>query len=591
MADNVTQSYRLNNILFRGYDLSVEPSDVAIVDNTVRVQEGIAQKGDIIKIGEVKYLVTEALPSIEGVQLAKSSAARVLAQGTTYVDILVFPLGSTNDTTPLDSHKALNRTADISDVARSTWSARAADPTTTTTEDKKLFNTDSEVRGSITGEQASVEVKGAAQDPKKVAEEAILDFARFAGTLAFQRMLRNRTDSSTNESIHTYLTGIMQPFYHQLYYIPNLRNNYAILVKPETLFVPAPSCNLIFPNIKYSIGYSRAYKQEPTRLMYNTDPLAAITGDNGQHPFKLYSFLFVEDRSETVIKDGLKVHRNYIESLDSGHTNLTNRTLPLTNLTNFEQRNGIRCATVNNGSQIYLYLTSKEETIAEKTGYKYSNTQSIPNDTSTLQGVGATLGRLAKYELARQRYTVRTGSVNMYFNPYIVPGFPMMSVETTDDGLNIYGYVTSVVHDLNEKSWSTTINYNCAHDDLEELPGAFPIIEAQYTESIDDTYKDMLGDSITAIRNEEARNLVSEYGNDKNFITQSYRKIWRETLSLDEYLTGIADGAKEQEGNGYTWIQNAPGSNFFNEELQNRIKQYTEQIMTTHRAFHADDVR
>ena len=102
MADNVTQSYRLNHILFRGYDLSVEPSDVAIVDNTVRVQEGIAKAGDIIKIGEVKYLVTEALPSIQGIQIAKSSAARVLAQGTDYVDILVFPLGSTNDTTPLN---------------------------------------------------------------------------------------------------------------------------------------------------------------------------------------------------------------------------------------------------------------------------------------------------------------------------------------------------------------------------------------------------------------------------------------------------------------------------------------------------------
>ena len=590
MADNVTQSYRLNHILFRGYDLSVEPSDVAIVDNTVRVQEGIAKAGDIIKIGEVKYLVTEALPSIQGIQIAKSSAARVLAQGTDYVDILVFPLGSTNDTTPLDAHKALNRTEDILDIARSTWSARAVEVTTPTTEDKKQFNTDSEVRGSVVEKQETIEVKGAAQDPKKVAEDAILDFARFAGTLAFHRMLRNRTDASTSESIHTYLTGIMSSFYHQLYYIPNLRNNYAILVKPETLFIPAPSCNLIFPNIKYSIGYSRAFKQEPTRLMYNTDPLAAIVGDSGQNPFQLYSFLFVEDRPETVTKDGLKIHSNYIESLSSGHTNLTDRTRPLTNITNFEQRNGIRCATVNNGSQLYLYLTSKEESLSEKAD-DYSNTQSIPNDTATLQGVGATLGRLAKYELARQRYSVRNGSVHMYFNPYIVPGFPMMSVETTNDGLNIFGYVTSVVHELNEKSWSTTINYNCAHDDLEELPGAFPIIEAQYTESIDDTYKDMLGDSITAIRNEEVRNLVSEYGNDKNYITQSYRKIWRETLSLDEYLTGIADGAIVQEGNGYTWIQNASGSKFFNEEVQNRIKQYTEQIMTTHRAFHADDVR
>jgi hypothetical protein len=590
MAENITQSYRLNNILLRGYDLSIEPSELAIVDNTVRVQEGIAKAGDIIMIDSVKYLVTEALPSINGVEIAKSSAAMVLAQGSNKVDLLVYPMGSTDNNTPLDAHKALNRPADITNVARATWSARAVTAKEEPEDHTENLPTETVVRGSIVEKKEETPVTGAAQDPKKVADEAILDFARFAGTLAFQRMLTNRTDSSTNESIHTYLTGIMSSFYHQLYYVPNLRNNYAILVKPETLFIPAPSCNLVFPNIKYGINYSRAFKQEPTRLMHVTDPLASIKGTHIQEPFKLYSFMFVEDRPTTIDKDGLPVHTNYIESLSSGHTNLTNRTLPLTNITNFEQRNGIRCSTVNKGSDLYLYLVSKDANLSEK-DLEYSNVQSVANDTATLQGVGKTLGRLAQYELARQRYSVRTGSVNMYFNPYVVPGFPMASIETTSDGLNIYGYITSVVHDLSERSWATTINFNCAHDDLEELPGAFPIIEAQYTESLDTTYKDMLGDTVTAIRNGEITNLVNEYGNDKNFITQSYRKIWRETLSLDEYLTGIADGAKEQEGNGYTWIQNAPGSNFFNEELQNRLKQYTEQIMTTHRAFHADDVR
>ena len=131
-----------------------------------------------------------------------------------------------------------------------------------------------------------------------------------------------------------------------------------------------------------------------------------------------------------------------------------------------------------------MYLVSKEPNLAEK------KTLNIPIFIQWVtillawKGVGKTLGRLAKYELARQRYAVRTGSVNMYFNPYVVPGFPMASIETTSNGLNIYGYVTSVVHDLSERSWATTINFNCAHDDLEELPGAFPIIEAQYTESL-----------------------------------------------------------------------------------------------------------
>ena len=53
----------------------------------------------------------------------------VLAQGSNKVDLLVYPMGSTDNNTPLDAHKALNRPADITNVARATWSARAVTAT------------------------------------------------------------------------------------------------------------------------------------------------------------------------------------------------------------------------------------------------------------------------------------------------------------------------------------------------------------------------------------------------------------------------------------------------------------------------------
>lgn len=431
-------------------------------------------------------------------------------------------------------------------------------------------------------------VTGAGANSSTIESGGIISFAAFAQSLAFKQQLQQGFQRGGELTLHEFIVQFMTKFYHQLYYIPNLRNNYTIVVKPETLFVNAPSCNLIFPVIKSQISYTRSFKQEPTRLIQISDPVAALQGAANPTPTQLLCMMFTEQEDSGTTRNGLPMYKQYVMSLGE-HSNLTDKVHPMTNLTEYEKANGIRCSTSNKGADLYLFLKSDLAASAQGADDE-QYVISLASDTSDMSGVGNTLAKLARYELLRQRYVTRTGSIEMYFNPYIVPGFPFVSIETTENGLNIYGYVTSVVHSFTDRSWSTTVNFNCAHMDYEQTPEAYPIIESEYASKLPDTYKDMLGDNIVPITNDTVPELINTYGNDKVYLSTAYKKIWRETPSLEDYLTNVADGATLVEDNNFWWIQNPSGSTFFNTTLQERIKTYTNDIINNKLAMSVDDV-
>lgn len=540
----------------------------AVVGKTVGVDPSVVFPGSLVKIGDETYVAvadtTAVSPST--MKFPVSDAATALSEGNKTVEAVVYPPGS--DTTMTDSGSLKAETAEsVKEQNKATTAASTASSGTSS-------------------------IVGAGAD----SGEGIIDFATFTETLAFKEVLSQKFSEDGTYSVHEYLSSCMQKFYHQLYYIPNLKNNYVIVVKPENLFINAPSCNLIFPNIKASISYSRPYKQEPTRLLQISDPVAQAYGQSSG-PMCLTCLMFTEEEKTGTVVNGLPMYRTYVTSLGV-HTSLNDKIHPLQNLTSYEERNGIRCSTVNKGADLYLFLKSAANSTVGGTSSTTSKSSSANSDSYQIsipageqEGVGQTLGRLAQYELYRQRYVLRTGSLDMYFNPYIVPGFPFISIETSTGGLNIYGYVTDVAHNITERSWTTTINFNCAHSDYENSPGAYPIIESEYASKLADTYKDMLGDDIVPVKNTDIQELISTYGNDRTFMTTSYRKIWRETPSLDDYLSNVADGAKLIEEDDYWWFENGSGSSFFNTEVQARIKEYTKSIINDQLAMNNEDVR
>ena len=431
---------------------------------------------------------------------------------------------------------------------------------------------------------------GAGTPPSKLDDkkDAILPFAEIAETLAFKSMLQSGLSEDGNWTVHDYLQKIMRTFYHQIYYIPNLRNHKCIVVKPETLFINAPSCNVIYPNMKATIGYSRQFKQEPTRLLQITDPMAAVSDTKPNVLMSLQALVHMEQEKIGVTKYGMPIYKSFV--LSNGEQNLTSRNHPLNNISGYEAMNGIRSTTVSQGADIYIYLMAS----SKKTGLNDDGSEAF---TYTLgdkskeekENIANTLAKLARYELCRQRYSMRNGSVDMYFNPYIVPGFPMINVESHKGAMNIYGYVTNVVHNLTDRSWTTTVAFSAAHTDNEQTPGVFPVIESEYAAGLPNTYKYMLGPTVTPVGNEELPELMSRYNQENDYITKSYRKVWRETPTLKEYLAHIADGAVEIEDAGFTVLQNNPNAKFFDESLQARLREYSRQVMTG-RAFALEDV-
>lgn len=610
--DNVkVTSYTYNGSAENGKNDGVGACNQPVVPGkTIAVDPNIIPYGSLVEIDGVKYLANDtggALRSdgdkgIVHLDMPAWSTTEAKQYGTQTHSIIVYPPGTENTDWAVEELKAandikpgkmwsdswLNRSETLSNTQRNnqdtTLNTSLNDPfglkSNGTVQQSGSSGVNSTVNSPI--------VTGAGASSSTIESGGIISFAAFAQSLAFKQQLQQGFQRGGELTLHEFIVQFMTKFYHQLYYIPNLRNNYTIVVKPETLFVNAPSCNLIFPVIKSQISYTRSFKQEPTRLIQISDPVAALQGAANPTPTQLLCMMFTEQEDSGTTRNGLPMYKQYVMSLGE-HSNLTDKVHPMTNLTEYEKANGIRCSTSNKGADLYLFLKSDLAASAQSADDE-QYVISLASDTSDMSGVGNTLAKLARYELLRQRYVARTGSIEMYFNPYIVPGFPFVSIETTENGLNIYGYVTSVVHSFTDRSWSTTVNFNCAHMDYEQTPEAYPIIESEYASKLPDTYKDMLGDNIVPITNGTVPELINTYGNDKVYLSTAYKKIWRETPSLEDYLTNVADGATLVEDNNFWWIPNPSGSTFFNTTLQERIKTYTNDIINNKLAMSVDDV-
>lgn len=610
--DNVkVTSYTYNGSAENGKNDGVGACNQPVVPGkTIAVDPNIIPYGSLVEIDGVKYLANDtggALMSdgdkgIVHLDMPAWSTTEAKQYGTQTHSIIVYPPGTENTDWAVEELKAAND-IETGKMWSDSWLNRSETLSNTqrnnqdTTLDTSLndpfgLKSNAAVQQSGSSGANSIVnnpiVTGAGANSSTIESGGIISFAAFAQSLAFKQQLQQGFQRGGELTLHEFIVQFMTKFYHQLYYIPNLRNNYTIVVKPETLFVNAPSCNLIFPVIKSQISYTRSFKQEPTRLIQISDPVAALQGAANPTPTQLLCMMFTEQEDSGTTRNGLPMYKQYVMSLGE-HSNLTDKVHPMTNLTEYEKANGIRCSTSNKGADLYLFLKSDLAASAQGADDE-QYVISLASDASDMSGVGNTLAKLARYELLRQRYVTRTGSIEMYFNPYIVPGFPFVSIETTENGLNIYGYVTSVVHSFTDRSWSTTVNFNCAHMDYEQTPEAYPIIESEYASKLPDTYKDMLGDNIVPITNDTVPELINTYGNDKVYLSTAYKKIWRETPSLEDYLTNVADGATLVEDNNFWWIQNPSGSTFFNTTLQERIKTYTNDIINNKLAMSVDDV-
>ncbi len=88
----------------------------------------------------------------------------------------------------------------------------------------------------------------------------------------------------------------------------------------------------------------------------------------------------------------------------------------------------------------------------------------------------------ARYEFFRKKYASRNGGVQMIFNPYIVPGYPMVVWDDDETQFSTFGYAFSVSHTLSPGQATTSVSYTFGRtfeEFYKELLGAWTEAEEE----------------------------------------------------------------------------------------------------------------
>lgn len=400
-----------------------------------------------------------------------------------------------------------------------------------------------------------------------VSDSAIVKFLALIESNGFVKSMTSAFEADGKISLNAFIKRFLATFYHDIYYVPTLPNCMAAIVKPETMFINAPSCNVLYPAIRQSANYSRNEKSEPTRIVMSSNSMTGVlknyTGSvtNVVHTMV---FLDLDDKGKEVLK--------YVKQLAGDRLQQ-----PMGLITKYEKKFGVRVSTSNMGNDLYMFMLSN----GEKSGGHYK----IAVGDGSMEAVAGVLGRLAKYALMRDRYSTRPGGCSGMFNPYIVPGFPAISFETANEStLDTKMYVTSVTHHITEGNASTSISYNGCHTENELPPEVFPILEDEYVDKIATTYKEMLGECVSVIS--DPKKVKKDYAESDPTLTTSMKKIWRPITTMEDFMKDIADGAVISNDKGYV---EATGG-YFDGEIQKKVRQYTE-TMRDRVAYHDNDVK
>lgn len=462
-------------------------------------------------------------------------------------------------------------------------------------ETKNEQKASSESSTSTTENKETVEKKLDEKDETAYTNKTpIIEFAQLILGTKFQNELqKNCFQKAGFSSLLDTIRDTLAPLYYNLYTVPNLPNNSVFIVKPETLFIKIPTCNIIVPCMKSQISYTRNMKSEPTRAFITTRLCGLVSGNTlGNSSLATIAAVENDEKIDTIPVLGAD---------DKGMYAVAD--YPIYKITPYESQNGVRLLASSGGEEVATFIESvATSNTGEKDKLKYS-----------AEELGKVLRNLARYELAKSRYTKRSGSINMYFNPFITPGYPFASIENLNkenkepktNSLNIFGYITDVVHNITPSSWGTTVTYSAGHLDDEDVPSDYPVIETEYKpENILETYKKtfLSSDSNNEVHSYTPLEAV-KYFNSINItdattnVSDVYKIISKErqATTLKEYLFNIVSETaevRENEGTNNTpflSIENYNG--YYDDRIHNKVLQVAKRVFNRMEAINSDETR
>lgn len=326
--------------------------------------------------------------------------------------------------------------------------------------------------------------------------DAALTLKNFIEENDLMSMLRNEIKKL--DGMHS-VFAVLREVFSQIFYVPliiptaYLKSDEQILqtimYKPQTLFVLPPVCNVVWPSMYNVFSYSRNFKSIPTRMFARIDPNKIYTtkdqADTGVPEYAVqYVWSPKEVRDEIDGKAKHITRGNEKEAKKAlsksmaiasgrakgkpGHERL------LDVITDEEEAVGVRLTQPDRNGLFVRYVEYLERT----TSSKNKNEEKIH--------------KLLDYELTRQRFETSATSINMVFNPYLVPGFPCLIMDRPESGMHVYGYVVSVMHSIAKGNVGTSAEIGYVRRYDESVANKFFVAEDAWSDE-GEIYNTILG--------------------------------------------------------------------------------------------------
>lgn len=228
---------------------------------------------------------------------------------------------------------------------------------------------------------------------------------------------------------------------------PIFLTNY--FVKPQFLFGIPPSCNVFYPSQISHFAYQENFITQPTRMYFNEESWTSYLNVGAN----------VDPGLRTLLRDALavahpeEVHlaaRAAVERAGENGKNLLVYPEEFYKGPVVDRRPMPRW---------FAFLEQAQQGTAPAPGTPPPTPPTSP-DVAPGDEERNVYKLYAKYEYFKERYARRTGSLNLAFNPYPVPGFPCAVFDRRSTQMDIFGYIMNVRQNMHSQGWETQVAFS-----------------------------------------------------------------------------------------------------------------------------------
>lgn len=278
----------------------------------------------------------------------------------------------------------------------------------------------------------------------------------------------------------------------------------SFLFKPNIYMTVPPRCNVIFPDQISHLNYSRSFLAEPTRLSMSASH--ALTARNRSELFQTHYYAPAQLREVLGL---IANDPNTKKSVSVGQLN--GRIFTEEELDRLEEAGKVS----RERGRIPFVMTEEEfekGIIPLPIQLPFSKYATIARDNETLK---KNLQQVAEYQFQLHRYSPRSLTAQMEFNPWVVLSFPCAIF---DASRSYFGNIVNITHHLDSTGGAyTQINCNLAREMViedDEIPFLPVWLNERYhpqnASGASGTYRELLGCDALGPNNPGSRNAILE---------------------------------------------------------------------------------